>query len=133
MSRYKPGQSGNPTGKPKGAKDKRTALRELLNPHAEGLVNKAVDLALGGDTTALRLCLERLMPPIKARTEAIELEPHVGSMTEQASEFINKMIEGVITPEETNTLLQTLLAQSKIIEFDELDKRVKLLEESKLI
>ncbi|CAJ0691643.1 hypothetical protein KXR69_16090 [Ralstonia holmesii] len=50
---FQKGQSGNPAGKPKGAKDKRTALRELLQPHAEQLVQKAVKLALDGDTTAL--------------------------------------------------------------------------------
>lgn len=63
------GQSGNPRGKPKGARDKRTALRVLLEPHSESLVQKTVQLALGGDTTALRLCLERLIPPVKSKDE----------------------------------------------------------------
>ena len=49
MATFKKGQSGNPAGKPKGAKDKRTELRELLKPHAEKLVKKAVDMALAGD------------------------------------------------------------------------------------
>jgi hypothetical protein len=60
------GQSGNPAGKPKGAKDKRTELRALLRPHAEDLVAKAVELAKAGDTTALRICIDRLIPPIRA-------------------------------------------------------------------
>ncbi|MDQ3566413.1 MAG: hypothetical protein M3436_20840 [Pseudomonadota bacterium] len=40
----------NPNGKPKGAKDKRTALRALLETHSEALAQKAVELALEGDT-----------------------------------------------------------------------------------
>ncbi|MGH8625106.1 MAG: DUF5681 domain-containing protein [Gammaproteobacteria bacterium] len=60
---WKQGQSGNPEGRPPGAKDKRTALRALLTPHAQELVMRAVELAKSGDTTALRLCLERLIPP----------------------------------------------------------------------
>src|SRR4051812_21410410 len=66
---FKKGRSGNPRGKPKGAKDKRTALRGLLQPHERELVQKAVDLALAGDTTALRMCMDRLMPPLRARDE----------------------------------------------------------------
>ena len=68
---FKKGQSGNPSGRPKGVKDKRTELRELLEPHAEALVKKAVDLALMGDTSALRLCLERIIPAVKS----IEVNP----------------------------------------------------------
>ena len=46
------GSSGNPTGRPKGSYDKRAELRELLKPHADDSVEKAVDPALGGDTVA---------------------------------------------------------------------------------
>ena len=63
-TKFKPGISGNPKGRPKGARDKRTELRSLLEPHAKDLVEKVVELAKGGDTTAIRLCLERLIPPI---------------------------------------------------------------------
>jgi hypothetical protein len=70
---FEKGQSGNPAGKPKGAKDKRTELRELLRPHAPALVEKAVELALNGDLTALKLCLDRIMPPLKATPECVAL------------------------------------------------------------
>ena len=44
-------------------------LRKLLEPHASDLVTKAVELALAGDTMALRLCLERLLPhPLYGRS-----------------------------------------------------------------
>ena len=61
---FKPGQSGNPLGRPKGARNRATIAAEaLLDGEAEALTRKAIELALDGDTTALRLCLERLMPP----------------------------------------------------------------------
>ncbi len=60
--RFKKGQSGNPNGRPLGCLNKRTQLAALLEPHAEALISKAVELALGGDTNALRLCIERLLP-----------------------------------------------------------------------
>jgi hypothetical protein len=58
--RFKPGQSGNPAGKPKGARHKTTlAMEALLEGEAEGPTRKAVEMALAGDTTAMRLCFER--------------------------------------------------------------------------
>lgn len=56
---------GNP-GRPKGARHRTTlAVEELLDGEAEGLTRKAVDMALAGDTTALRLCMERICPARK--------------------------------------------------------------------
>ena len=65
---FEKGQSGNPAGRPPGLPDKRTRLRTLLDPHKESLVDKAVELALGGDTAALRLCIERLIPAAFSET-----------------------------------------------------------------
>ena len=59
---FQPGQSGCPTGRPKGIVDKRVVLRGLLDNHAEALIKKAIELAKGGDPVALRLCIERLLP-----------------------------------------------------------------------
>jgi len=63
---FQKGQSGNPSGRPKGAKDKRTELRELLQPHAPALIEKAVEMALDGDTTALKMCLDRIIPAMRS-------------------------------------------------------------------
>ena len=58
---------GNP-GRPRGARHKTSqAIEALLEGEAEGLTRKAVDMALQGNTTALRLCLERVCPPRKNR------------------------------------------------------------------
>ena len=82
MAKFKPGQSGNPRGRAKGSKDRWTEFRELLEPHAEDLVTKAVELAKEGDTTALRLCLDRLIPPIKPRELSVQLDGFTGSLTQ---------------------------------------------------
>ena len=66
--RFRPGVSGNPAGRLRGTKNRATkAAEELLEGEAEALTRKAVELALAGDTVALRLCLERLLPPRKSR------------------------------------------------------------------
>ena len=62
------GQSGNPAGKPAGARHRATLAAEaLLDGEAEALTRKAIDLALSGDPIALRLCLDRILPPRRER------------------------------------------------------------------
>lgn len=58
--RFAPGNSGRPAG----ARHKTTlAIEALLEGEAEALTRKAIELALAGDMTALRLCLERIARP----------------------------------------------------------------------
>ena len=65
---FQPGKSGNPAGKPAGARHRATLAAEaLLDGEAEALTRKAIDLALAGDPIALRLCLDRILPPRRER------------------------------------------------------------------
>ncbi len=125
---FKPGESGNPDGRPKGSKDKRTELRNLLEPHAEDLINKAVELAKGGDTTALKMCLDRLVSPIRAKDEKIIIEGLGGKLSEQGQTVIETMGRGDIAPSDATAVLQALAAQARIIEMDDLEKRIERLE-----
>ncbi|CAE6946299.1 hypothetical protein R69608_05540 [Paraburkholderia nemoris] len=125
---FKKGQSGNPAGKPRGAKDKRTALRELLQPRAAELVEKAVTLALAGDTTALRICIDRIIPTIKAKDAPISISGLSGSLAEQGQAVLSAMAAGIITPDESNAVMQAIAAQVRIVEADELEKRIAALE-----
>lgn len=129
MAKFKKGHSGNPKGRPKGVPDKRTALRSLLEPHAEALVRKAVQLALKGDTTALRLCLDRLIPAIKTRDEPVALGNLKGTLTEQGQAVIEAMGKGMLGPADAATILQALAAQARITELEELEKRLRTLED----
>ena len=71
---WKKGESGNPSGKPLGSRHKVTlAVEKLLDGEGEELTRKAIELALEGDLTALKLCLERICPPRKSRPINIEL------------------------------------------------------------
>ena len=76
---FQPGQSGNPAGKPKGARNRATLAAEaLLDGEATALTRKAIELALAGDSTALRLCLECLLPARKERLIEFSLPAIVG-------------------------------------------------------
>ena len=131
MARFQKGVSGNPAGKPRGARDKRTELRALLAPHAERLVKKAVKLALGGDTTALRICIDRLLAPVKAKDEAVKVGKATGTLAEQGRAVLKAMAAGRITPEQASVIMGAVAAQARIVEVDELERRIAALEATK--
>ena len=126
---FKKGVSGNPAGRPRCIKDRRTALRALLEPHAETLVAKAVSLALEGDTTALRICIDRLIPSMKAKDDRVELDLLEGSLSERGNAILNAATRGELTPDQTVTLMQALATQARIVEVSDLEERLQRLEE----
>ena len=130
---FKKGKSGNPDGRPQGSRNKATiALEGLLDGQAEALTQKAVELALDGDMAALRLCLERIIPPRKSRPIEIELPPveTAGDITAAHSAVIAAMAKGDITPDEANTVAGVLEAKRRSIETAELEKRIHTLEKA---
>src|SRR5262245_26152395 len=69
-----PGQSGNPNGRPKGSRNKATELAEaLLEGEAETFAIKLIDKVRAGDPVALRLCIERIVPPRRHRAVQFDL------------------------------------------------------------
>lgn len=64
---YKGMKSLNPNGRPKGSVNKYTALsRELMSNKGPEIVQKVIDLALEGDRTCLKMCMDRIIPTTKA-------------------------------------------------------------------
>ena len=126
------GVSGNPAGRPVGSRNKATLLAlQLLEGEAEALTRKAVEQALEGDTTALRLCLERLVPPRKGR--AIELDlPAITATVDLPPAFaalVAALARGDLTPDEAQTVGTLLEQHRRVLETADLERRVKALEE----
>jgi hypothetical protein len=129
MAKFCKGESGNKSGRPKGIKDSRVRLRELFKPHAEELIKKAVEMALGGDTTAMRLCLERFVPPMRSESEPANIGEISGTLAEQGQSIITAMGSGRLTPSQAVEMLGALASQARICEADELEKRIQALEQ----
>lgn len=131
MATFKKGQSGNPAGKPKGAKDKRTELRELLKPHAAKLVQKVVDLALAGDVSALRICIDRIIPPVRENRLSIALPvvKDVAGCTAAQAKVLKAVTAGELLPGEAESLSALIENQRRGLESHDLAARVLALEE----
>ena len=131
-TRFKKGQSGNPNGKPKGARNKATLAAEaLLDGEAEAITRKAIEKAKAGDMMAIRLCLERILPTIKYRPIEIDLPPVETAQDIQSAHgaVIAAMAKGEITPDDAGTIAGVLEARRRAIETVELEARMVALEE----
>jgi len=107
------------------------AVQALLEGEAEALTRRCIDLAKEGDTTALRLCLERLVPAVKSRAVQLPL-PAVetaGDVLKAQAATIRAMAAGKITPDEAATIAGILDAKRKAIETVNLEERVAKLEQ----
>lgn len=129
--RWKPGQSGNPAGKPKGARHKATqAVEALLEGQAEALTQKAIEKALEGDGVALRLCLERIAPARKDAAVCFDL-PAIASASDTvtaSSALLEAVAAGDVTPDEASRIMGLLTSHKALVEVCELERRIEALE-----
>lgn len=125
--------TGNP-GRPKGARHKTTlAMEALLDGQAEELTQKAVDLAKEGDTTALRLCLERLAPARKDTPVSFDLPPMETAQdaSEAAQAVLQAVSEGELTPSEAAGVMALVESYRRTLETTDLEERIAKLEATK--
>lgn len=124
---------GNP-GRPAGARHKVSrAIEELLEGEAEGLTRKAVKMALEGDTTALRLCLERVAPPRKDSPVQFDLPAmETAQDAAQAAQAVLVAVShGDLTPVEAASVMALIESYRKTLETSELEARIAALEKAK--
>ncbi len=121
---------GNP-GKPKGSRNRATqATQKLIEDQSEAITQKAVEMALDGDTTALRLCIERIAPTRKDAPIEFDL-PEVTSArdaTKAAASLLTAVSEGQVTPLEGTTVMGLLEQYRRTLEASDLEKRIEALE-----
>ena len=121
---------GNP-GKPKGARHRATqAALALLDGKAEALTRQAVTMALCGDTTALRLCLERIAPPRRDAPVTFDL-PRMKTARDAATAagaVLEAVALGDLTPTEGAHIMGLVETYRRTLETSELEARLAALE-----
>jgi hypothetical protein len=128
---FKPGQSGNPAGRPKGSRNKTTlAVEALLDGEAEAITRKAIEKAKGGDMIAIRLCMDRLVPPVKDRPVTFEM-PEIDSAQDAAvavGAVLRAVADGELTPIEAAEVSKIVSTYVTALEASELEQRIAKLE-----
>lgn len=121
---------GNP-GKPKGARNKvTTAMNALLEGEADSITRKVIELALKGDVSALRLCLDRLLPPLKSAPVRFDIPKPSGvaDLAEVSSSIIVEVSQGNLTPFDGTQVMHMVEAYRKTLEVLDIENRVAKLE-----
>jgi hypothetical protein len=126
---FKPGQSGNPAGRPKGTINPSTRLRRLID--VEKIIVQLQTAALAGDVPAARTLLERALPVYRTTAEPVELPELVAAddLTKKAHAVLGAVAAGRVPPDIGASLVAAIGSVSKIAEVDELLRRVAALEE----
>jgi hypothetical protein len=129
--RFAPGNKASP-GRPLGSKHRTTiAVETLLAGEAEKLTRKAVEIALSGDVTALRICLDRISPVKRERTIEFALPPikTASDIVVAANSIAGAVAAGLLTPGEAASLSALVGNVGKAIELHEHEQRIRALEE----
>ena len=132
-ARWARGQSGNPRGTRTGSKHKATLFAEsLLSGEAEGLVRKVIELAKAGDVGALKICRDRLLPPLKSRPVNFPL-PTLRT-TSDALDALTALVQGLssgqLLAEEAESLTATISTFIKAVEVSMFEDRLAALEKA---
>ena len=116
---FKSGKSGNPLGRPKGSRNKTTmAVEALLDGEAETIARKAVEKALEGDMAALRLCLERVLPPRRDRPVVFDL-PNIEGVSDAlnaSSAVLTACAAGTLSPGEAVEVMGLISSHIRVLE-----------------
>jgi len=114
-----------------GSRNKATIAAEmLLDGETEALTRKAIELAMAGDTVALRLCLERIIParrdrPIKFR---IPEQATGNDVADAMHNVLSEVAAGHMTPSEGQSVAAVVEGWRRAKEFGELEDRLTVLE-----
>jgi hypothetical protein len=125
------GQSGNEKGRPKGITDKRSRFRKLIETHAEELIEVLIRQAKSGDPTALRLCIERLIPKAKSEPVTLTLPDDLTSeaVVKLGDQILRNIANQEITIDEGGELLKLIQTHLNIVGMSDLLKQYTVLSE----
>ena len=130
---FEAGRSGNPSGRPKGARNRATlAVEALLDDEAEALTRKVIELALAGNIPAIRLCFERLLPPRRDRGVVFDL-PKIESAADAfaaSGAVLESCAAGNLSPGEAADVMELIKTHLRAIELRQIESGMATLERS---
>jgi hypothetical protein len=102
----------------------------LTGDQLDALVSKVYALAIEGDTAAIRILLDRLVPPLRSQAATVKLKLPDGSLTEQARALLKAATDGRLPADLAAELISSIAKVAGVDQVDELRRQVEALEQS---
>jgi len=128
MGKFTKGQSGNPKGRPKGIVDRRSRYLALIEQHMPDVLIQVVAAALGGDMTACKILIDKVLPCVRPTAPPISLPQPGESAVDQSSAVVEAMLKGTLAPDQAAVIIGVLVDRAKLCELTELEVRLANLE-----
>jgi hypothetical protein len=126
--RWKPGQSGNPAGRKPGSGSV-AALRASLAECLPDVLSNLTKAAVAGDMQATRILLDRVLPPLRAEEGPVSIDiPAMSSLTAKAEAVLTAAASGEVGTSQATQMISALGTTARIMEAEELEKRIAALE-----
>jgi hypothetical protein len=125
---FRKGESGNPRGRPRGIQTQ-AKLRDSIAKDLPAIIQGLVSAAREGDTAAAKLLLDRVLPALRPVDQPAPV-PISQDLGAAGRDILGAVGEGKLTPDEGSKILGAVGAVARIIETDELVKRIERLEQT---
>lgn len=128
---FKPGQSGNPRGRPPGRPDRRLLATEQMLDEMRNIVAVLVGKALEGDSNSAAIVLSKVMPSLKAQMERVEFDLDTNApIGDQVASVLDALARGILAPDVARLVIDSIARLSDVRATEELSARIEALEEA---
>lgn len=127
--RWKPGESGNPSGRRPGAFSHASIRSIVGDKRFEQIINNLADAAEAGDPQAINVLLQRIIAPRRATMEPIEVDLPEGEALERAEAVVAHMAAGALPVDQGKLLMESIIQTGQLKMLAEYAERLERLEQ----
>jgi hypothetical protein len=125
MSKFKKGQSGNPSGRPK---QESARIREKLNQHSDEIVKVLLEKVKEGDSAALKMALDRISPALKPTSQTVQIEATSGNLEDMSEAVMQAIINGTYSTDTLKDVTASIGTLARVEEVTALREKLESME-----
>lgn len=128
---WRPGESGNPRGRPPGRPDRRLLATEQMLSEMRAIVAVLVAKALEGDSNSAAIVLSKVLPSLKAQQERVTFDFDASApISEQVAAVLDALANGLVAPDVARLIIDSIARLADVKATEELSARIEALEEA---
>jgi hypothetical protein len=130
--RGRPFEPGNKMGRgrPRGSRNRRTKFAEQMDDHGEAIIKQCQVMALEKDPTAMRLCMDRLVPPCKSAHHRFRSPRGTtpADLVKAVSRINQQVARGHMSAQDGEAMARTVEIQRRAVETEDFERRLQVQE-----